>query len=135
MLGFDNTITVYNSVYNPETTYNDYFRTVIKGVSWYSRIKAAAGNNGLVYDRLYQVRIPASATSDKVYTAPDHFTDPATQYTIKAGDIVLKGAGPPAPTDGNAWASLQHDHEEAFSVLGYRDNRRIGLKHIFVEGK
>lgn len=134
MLGFDQTITVYNSVYNEATGFDDYSRAVIKGVSWYSQIKAAAGAKGLVYDRLFKVRIPATAVADKAYTAPDQFTSPEEQYTLKMATIVVKGEGPPAPKDGNEWAKLT-DREEAFSVLGYHDNRRVGLKHLFVEGK
>lgn len=135
MLGFDQTVTVYYSVYNEATGFNDYFRAVIRGVSWYSQIKAVAITNGIAYDRLYKVRIPNSAKADKVYAAPDLLADPEEQYTIKAGSIVLKGEGPPAPKDGTEWADLLAGRDEAFSVLGYRDNRRIGLKHLFVEGK
>ena len=135
MLGFDQTITVYNSQYNEAAGFNDYSRTVIVGVSWYSRIKAAANSNGIVYDRLFQVRIPNSAEAEKLYTAPDQFTDPSTQYTLKVGSRIVKGIGPPAPVDGEKWAELITKHDEAFQIIGYRDNRRIGLKHLYVDGK
>ena len=135
MLGFDQTITVYYSVYNAATGFDDYFRAVIRGVSWYSRIKAVASSTGLVYDRLFQVRIPNSAEADKVYAAPDLLENPEEQYTLKAATRIIKGEGPPAPTDGKEWAGLLAGRDEAFSVLDYRDNRRIGLKHLYVEGR
>ena len=135
MLGFDQTITAYYSRYNEDAGHDDYFRAVIRGVSWYSQIKAVPAANGLVYDKLYKVRIPNSAESDKVYAAPDLFANPEEQYTLKAATRIVKGEGPPAPKDGTEWAQLLTEHEEAFSVLAYRDNRRIGLKHLYVEGK
>ncbi len=135
MLTFDATVTVYYSVYNEATGYSDYFRAVIRGVSWYSKIKAVAGATGIQYDRLFRVRIPDGAQCDKLYTAPNELGDPETQYTLKAGSRVLKGEGPPAPKGGDEWARLLSGREEAFQVLDSRDNRRFGLKHLYVEGK
>lgn len=136
MLTFDTTITVYNSIYNQTTGFDDYFRTVITRCSWYSKIKALAGMAGLVYDRMFKVRIlEGLSDSGKEYAAPEEYTDPDTQFTLANGTVILKGEGPPAPKDGNEYAALIADHDEAFKVLDYHDNRRIGIRHLYAEGK
>lgn len=136
MLTFNTTITVYNSQYNEATGFDDYFRTVIHNCSWYSHIKAAANATGMVYDRLFKIRILSSVSaSDKQYTAPEEYTDPAAQYTLAVGSIILKGEGPPAPTGAKEYAALTAEHDEAFKVLDYHNNRRVGLYHVYAEGK
>ena len=136
MLTCDTTITIYNSRYNKETGFNDYFRTMVYNCSWYSRIKAAANSTGMVYDRLFEVRmLEGYSASDKQYAAPEAYADPDTQYTLAPGTIILKGEGPPAPTNGKQFAALTADHDEAFKVMDYHDNRRVGLKHLYAEGK
>ena len=133
---FDVTITIYNSRYNAGTGFDEYFRTVVHNCSWYSRIKAAANSNGMVYDRLFEVRVlDGYSTSNKQYAAPVEYTDPANQYTLTPGTIILKGDGPPAPVNGNDLANLVANNDEAFKVMDYHDNRRIGLNHLYAEGK
>ena len=136
MLTFDTTITVYNAVYNTAAGFDDYFRTVVYNCSWNSHIKAVATANGLVYDRLFKVRVLDSySASDKQYAPPKAYTDPDAQYTMPPGTIILKGEGPPAPTDGKELAALLADHDEAFKVLDYHDNRRVGVLHLYAEGR
>lgn len=136
MLTFDTSITVYNAVFNDATNYDDYFRTVIHNCSWNSKIKAVATATGLVYDRLFKVRLlDGFSITNKQYAAPEAYASPATQYTLPPGTIILKGDGPPTPTDGKGLAALLADHDEAFKVLDYHDNRRVGLHHIYVEGR
>lgn len=136
MLTFDTAITVFNSRYNEYTGFDDYFRTVIQNCSWYSHIKAVAGSMGLVYGKLFKVRIlEGYSASDKQYTNPEGYTDPDTQYTLAVGAVILKGEGPPAPTGAKEYAALTAEHEEAFKILDCHDNRRAGLRHLYVEGK
>ncbi|MFV0351426.1 MAG: DUF6751 family protein [Oscillospiraceae bacterium] len=134
MLGFDGVITVYNTKYNPETGFDDYHHTVVKKVSWHSQNKVITAGSGLVYAEIFKVRVPEFAECGKVFVLPENYTDPATQYTFAAGDVVIKGEFA-AATNGTAIAAISRDNSQAFTVLAYHDNRRIGLKHIYVEGK
>ena len=136
VLTFDTTITVYNVLPNEMTGFDDYFRTTIGSCSWFSQINTAANATGLVYDKIFKVRIiEGFSASDKAYISPEMLANPNTHYTLAAGTIVVKGIGPPAPADGKAFAALVSKHSEAFKILNYRDNRRAGLLHLYAEGK
>ncbi len=135
MLTFNETVTVYNSRFNSGTGFDDYFRTVVTRCSWYSRLKAAAGPAGLVYDRLFHVRmLDGRAEAGKQYAAPEAYTDPDTQFTLAPGAILCRGEGPPAPAGGKELATLLR-RPDTFKALDCRDNRRAGAGHLYVEGK
>lgn len=134
MLGFDKTVTLYNSIFNPETGFNDYYRTVITGVSLHSKVHAVSSTAGQMYSRLFRLRIPEGAICDKIFVPEDDFLKPAEQYTLAIGDIVVAGEGPPAPADGTQWANLLKKRNAGFKIVGYHDNRRIGARHLYVEG-
>ena len=134
MLTFFETISIYNTFFNEATGFDDYYKTVVNACSWYSKIKAVTGEIGLVYKKVFMVRIPEFAESDKVFATPEQYTDPEKQYTLKAGSFVIKGDGPPAPTDGAQREKMLKGRTDAFIILDWHDNRHIGLKHVYVEG-
>ena len=136
MLTFDETITVYNSIYNHGTGFHDYFRTIIRNCSWYGKNSADGQTGGLTENKLFKVRIlEGFSISEKVYVSFDRYVDTSTQYTLAPGTIILKGVGPPAPTSASELAALTAGRTDVFKVLDARDNRRIGIKHLYAEGK
>lgn len=137
MLGFADTITVYNAVPDTKTGGNTYHRTVIQGCSWFGKRRANPKNGGLADDKEFMVRIlPGVSQSTKGYVSPIAYANPETQYTFDEKTIVVKGEGPPAPTNAQERGSLIPNSNEAFTVLDVHDNRRAGLlRHIYVEGK
>ena len=136
MLTFDETVTIYNTAYNEITGFDDYYRTEIQNCSWRSKIKAVSGNGGISYDRMFQIRIlDGYSESEKEYVPPESFIDPSTQYTLCPGTIVLKGTGPDAPASAVEISALLAETSESFRVLDYHDNRRVGLRHLYAEGK
>lgn len=131
MLGFDQTITIYNAVHNPETGYDEYHKTVITGCSWQSG--HITGHNGTSFQRenVHKIRIPANVHCSKVYVHPHEYTDPAAQYTLQNGVRIVRGVG----EDIERLNDLDGKYADICNVTAVHDNRRIGLKHIYVEGK
>lgn len=122
----DKTITVFNSTFDASADQDTYVKTVIKGVSWRKEIKTNFDSPGIKAADLYIIRIPEAAICNKDFVEPESFTDPATQYTLKPGDVVVKGETA-AQTPAEAAAKVT-----IFSVI---DNRGGGKgKHIKVVG-
>lgn len=119
----NDTITVFNAKLNPTTGNDDYYGTVISGVSWYCKIKSAV-DDGLKAANEFTVRIPENADfGSKSYVSPLDFAqaeDISGLFTLKNGDIVVHGA---VTTTGLRPAALHKDYE-AFTVLGVTDDRR-----------
>ena len=131
MVTFDETITVYNPEYDDSAGYDVYHKTVITGCSWFTQHGAGQDGTALHRENLHKIRIPNTAKCDKHYVAPTEFTDPATQYTLRPGDRIVKGVG----ADITRTDDLEGVCYDRCIILGVHDNRRVGLKHIYVEGK
>ena len=120
----NDTITVFNAQFDAENDCDNYFGTVISGVSWYDEIAAKVDNSGLRAVDKYTIRVPADADfGGKTYTDPVTYatSDPAQFFTLKSGDIIVRGnvsAVNPRP------ATLQKTYSEVAVVLAVTDNRR-----------
>ena len=135
------TITVFNARYDKDNDRDVYHATVITGVSWYDEIASNVDSSGLKAADKYTIRIPVDADfSGKTYVDPVTYAgvsgDPATMFTLKSGDIIVKGsvtvnAGvDPRPSE------LQKAYAEVATVLGVTDNRRApNAPHWKVVGK
>lgn len=130
-IGFDETITVYNAVYDPETGFDNYSKTVISGCSWHTQHITGQNGAGFQRENVHKIRVPVDAVSSKEYVPRVEFKNPATQYTFKAGDRIVKGVG----IDINRLDELEGEYNDICTIAVVHDNRRIGLKHIYVEGK
>lgn len=136
MLTFDETVTIYNTAYNENTGFDDYYRTEVRNCSWRSKIKAVSVNGGISYSRVFQIRIlDGYSESEKEYAPPEKFVDPSAQYTLAPGTIVLKGTGPDVPVNADEISALLTGASESFRIMDYHDNRRVGLLHLYAEGK
>ena len=57
----NDTITVFNRRLDPDTGYEIYTPTVIRGVSWYSHVDSAVTSDGLKAANKITIRIPIDA--------------------------------------------------------------------------
>lgn len=115
------TITVFNAWYDPETGFDVYVPTVIRGVSWYCDIASTVDSSGLKAANKFTIRIPVDADfGGKGYTAPVAYASPASQFTLKQGDIIVHGE----ETEMLAPAQLKEKYGEIVTILGVTDNSR-----------
>lgn len=117
------TITVFNSRFDPTLDRDIYTGTVIIGASWFCEI-ATTVDSGLKSADKFIIRIPENANfGGKSYVDPITYQtgNPDTVFTLKNGDIIVKGA---VETVGQNPAKLQKQHIEYVTILGVTDNRR-----------
>lgn len=131
MLGFEETITVYNQYYDMEQDCDRYSATVVQGCSWASSHATGMGEKSFVRENIYQIRIPQNAKSNKVLVPAIEFVDPKTQYTLKAGDKIVKGKADIVMEKGD---DLEGKYAEICTILIIHDNDRGLLNHTYVEG-
>lgn len=114
-----------------------YNGTVITGVSWHCEIASNVDSSGLKAADKFTIRIPDDADfNGKTYVDPITYAesgDPAKNFTLKNGDIIVKGAVAvenPRPSD------LQTQYAAVVTVLGVTDNHRsTHAPHWKVVGK
>ena len=135
----NDTITVFNARYDSENDRDVYHATVIVGVSWYDEIASTVDSSGLKAADKYTIRIPQDADfGGKTYVDPITYaqagSDPVQVFTLKSGDIIVKGA---VTAGANVRpADLQKQYAEAATVLAVTDNRRApNAPHWKVVGK
>lgn len=129
------TITVFNARMDPETGFDDYFPTTIKGVSVFLQVASEVTLSGLNAANKVTVRIPIDADfSGKAYVKPVEFKmmdDPAAAFTLKQGDVIVEAV----ETEHLNPVQLKDKYGEIISILGVTDNRsRPRGKHWKVVG-
>jgi len=119
------TITVYNAKYDKTADADVYIKTVIIGVSWFCEIATNVDKDGLKAANKFIIRIPEDADfGGKDYAKPSDYAkaqDVSKLFTLKAGDIVVKGIATetsPKPAD------LHKLYNDVTTILGVTDNRR-----------
>ena len=118
------TITVFNARFDPVSDYDVYVGTIISGVSWYCDIASAVDGSGLKAADKFTIRVPTDADfGGKQYVDPVQYgtANPATAFTLRSGDIIVKGAVNP---DDPRPAILHKDYSNVMTVLSVTDNRR-----------
>lgn len=125
------TITIYNAFLDSENGYDIYKRTVITGVSWFSCTQTAvSGDGGLTAADEYTARIPNELCSG--YVDPKSYTGAAGTWTLKPGDIIVKGI---ASEENPRPKTLFDTYSNVLTVVGITDNRGGRGAHIKVVGK
>lgn len=122
-------ITVINRRYDSGTGYDVYKAKIISGVSWYSTTAVNANVNGLNAADAYIIRFPQNTLSG--YVEPIDYAESGEGWTLKNGDILVKGS-----ISGEITPSvIQKSHFEYVTIKGITDNRRApNAPHIKVTG-
>ncbi|HAT4162276.1 TPA: hypothetical protein I9Z77_001716 [Clostridium perfringens] len=91
-------ITLFNSVYNPDTEHTEYKRTYLYNVDWQAGKKISEDEKGIISHDLITCFIPFSTDSsnNKSYKTPGEFIrltleETEKYFTIKKGDFIVKG--------------------------------------------
>lgn len=127
-------ITIYNRKYNKSTRFDEWNKTIIRGVHFYVDNQVAAGEKGLNSADAYKIRIPEDAECDKVYIPEDDYMfidDISGNWTIQESDIIVLGA---CEIDISKPSDLTERHVRHCKVLSWSDNRFGGLPHWRIGG-
>ena len=89
-------MTLFNSIYNPETERTEYIRTYLYDIDWQGEQAVTVGDKGLLSDDKITCFIPFTVnTKDKKYISPGEFKKLDIEvakkfYTLKKGDFIVK---------------------------------------------
>ena len=130
-------LTIFNYRGTDKTTGRaTYFRTQIRGVSFYTEQKVQVTDKGLVSADLYKIRIPEDAdTQGKQYIDADQYaqlsdSDASSYWTINNGDLFGRGL-----LDDFEKESEFLKRQYTGKVLSFADNHRGGLPHWRIGGE
>ena len=118
----DKTLTVFNAQHDITTDSEVYTGTVISGVSWFETLKSNVGSSGLESAKVLTVRIPVTANfSGKSFADFIAYktSDPSKFFTLRAGDIIVKGA---VQTSGLRPADLKNAYSDMFTIVSVTDD-------------
>lgn len=116
------TVTVFNAKMDPESGFDVYHPTIIKGVSVFLQVASEVTLSGLNAANKITVRVPINANfSGKAYVKPVEYpqADPAEVFTFKQGDVMVE-AEETEPMDP---VQLKAKYGEVITILGVTDNR------------
>lgn len=130
-----NTITIFNAVHDTASDLDDYIPTVITGTTWHAQVVTAVDATGLKAASKYTVRVPIAADmSGKAYADPVTYAaaaDKSALFTIRAGDMVVRGAVEAHLTP----AQVKAQYADSFTVLGVTDASRAPREpHYLIVG-
>lgn len=134
MIGFDQTITIYNKRYDPATKTTLWPKTIIHGVSWAGCQRVVTGE-GLTSTDGYSVRIPLHAFPDGFVKRDEYsaLPDPKGRWTAQNGDMVVLGEGPDVVS---GVAEITKQFTDCFTVTSvHTDNMTRLLPHLRLEGR
>ena len=134
MIGFDQTITIYNKHYNPATKKTLWTKTTIPGVSW-AGCQRVVTREGLTSTDGYSVRIPLHAFPDGFMKRDGHtaLPDPKGRWTAQNGDVVVLGEGPDVVS---GITEITKQFTDCFTVTSvHTDNMTRLLPHLRMEGR
>lgn len=124
MKACNETITVLNRRVNPDTRLDEWTPTVIRGVSWHSKIAANVTQAGLKAADTATVRIPADAdTGGRTYMTPQAYKaveSVSGAYTLARGDILVRAE----ITESMTPAQAQAAYEDMVTIISVTDNTR-----------
>ncbi|EDT26092.1 hypothetical protein [Clostridium perfringens] len=114
-------ITLFNSVYNPDTERTEYKRTYLYDVDWQAGKKISEDGKGIISYDLITCFVPfnTQASENKIYKTPGEFINLGAEevdkyFTFKKGDYIVKGVVDFELTDsnrGNSISKLKNTYE------------------------
>lgn len=127
------TITIFNPVFDPETGFDVYKPTVIRGASWLAPRTSTQDNIGIKAQDKYTIRVPEDADfSGSSYVDPAQFVGEQGTFTFRVGDIIVKGeeSGP------STIAALQKKYGFVVKVMAVNDFRTSpNARHWRLDGE
>ena len=130
-------LTIFNYRGTDKTTgRTTYFRTQIRGVSFYTEQKVQVTDKGLVSADIYKIRVPEDAdTQGKQYIDADQYAEltdeeASSYWTINNDDLFGRGL-----LDDFEKESVFLKRQYTGKVLSFADNRRGGLPHWRIGGE
>lgn len=127
MFTFNTDITIYS--HWKQGREEKWVRTSTHNASWYGKQAVSVGDAGLIAADQHSVRIREQDMG--AYCIPDLWE--GTGWTVQPGDIVVKGLVDDEITTGPT--QITGKYKACFTVTAAFDNRRVGLKHLRIEGK
>lgn len=125
-------ITIYNRHYNRANGYDEYRRTIVRGVWFFVDNKVQITESGVFAADIYKVRIPADAdTGGVIYVPPEEYTGLDGTWTIQADDYVCRGV---LIQEIDKPAELKKESRQVFKVTSWSDNRFGSLAHWRIGG-
>jgi hypothetical protein len=134
VLGFDQTITIYNKHYDPASKATAWPKTLIAGVSWSGRQRVTTGE-GLTSNDGYSVRVPTTAMPEGFLGRDDYaaLSDTTGHWTAQNGDVVVLGEGPDVV---GGITEITKQFTDCFTVIAvHTANMNRLLPHLRLEGK
>ena len=130
-------MTIYNYWYNPETKENEYRKTKIQGIHWYTDQKVSVTDRGIVSANMYKIRIPKDAViqNEREYidSKQYHLLDVGIvdrYWTVDMGDLFVKGL---VDFEAASLSSLKQ-FPEAGKIISYSINLFGMSPHIRIGG-
>lgn len=119
MLGCNETITIYHTVFDKKNREDIWTEQVIHGCSWYSKLQIQPTEKGVKSANDFRVRIPLE-------NAP-------TELIMSKGDYIARGYKRLSEITP---ACIIKQYDECFIVLSYTVNKECGdySKHIRIQG-
>ncbi|NLL92513.1 MAG: hypothetical protein GX222_08930 [Ruminococcaceae bacterium] len=134
MLGFNQTITIYNKRFDSGTKKTFWHKTVIHGVSWTGCQEVTTGE-GLTSNDGYSVRIPLSSMPEGFVRQDEYsvLNSPSSKWTAQNGDVVVLGEGEDVES---GISEITKQYSESFIItVVHVDNLSRLLPHLRLEGK
>lgn len=128
-------ITIYNRKTNKETHFDEWKRTVIKGVHYFVDNKVTVGEKGLFSADVHKIRIPGDIESANQYLPASEYLqveDREKYWTIRNDDIVVRGV---CNIDIEKPADLKAQGIEYCKIVSWSDNRRGMTPHWRIGGE
>jgi len=135
MIGYNNTITIYNKRYDPDTKKNLWPKTVIRAASWAGCQKVTTAD-GLTSNDGYSVRVLKDAMPDGFLERDDYVAlhDHVGHWTVQNGDVIVLGESSDVDSEITI---ITKRYTNCFTVTAvHTDNlMRALLPHLRLEGK
>lgn len=134
MIGFHQTITIYNKRYDKPARKTLWAKTVIEGASWAGCQRVTTGD-GLTSNDGYNVRVPKHKMPDGFIICDEYkaLQNPTGYWTAQNGDVVVLGVGPDVI---EGITEITQQFTDCFTVIAvHTDNLTRFLPHLRLEGK
>lgn len=131
-------ITVYNKYSDPTTRSAKYSRSVVKDVHWMGTVASSASKSGRLASNVAKIMIPVAAGAN--YVAPKAWAalvSKAGKFTLKDGDVIVKGVVDDVVSDSFTLAELVAKYDDVVTItsVDFYNTGSINMHHWEVGAK